>query len=153
MGVIGFLFGDSNKDRKARDGWRPSVMAKNAISPLNQYGTCFGCEGAGSVTLTCRSCGGGGSHGGACHGCRGTGRFERPAKPCFTCDGTGQKYGHPCRRCDGSGEFRPAISESCRKCDGSGTFTAPCNKCNSAGWFTVPCRKCEGTGWHKRRRE
>ncbi len=152
MGLFGFFFGDSNKDRRDRDSWRPSVIAKNAISPINEYGTCFGCNGSGTRTLECRPCGGTGSHNGECRGCRGTGRFERPAQPCFTCEGTGQKFGQPCRRCNGSGNFKPAISDACRKCSGSGRFSATCNKCNGARQFTVTCRKCDGSGWHKRRR-
>ena len=94
MGLFRFFFGNSNKDRKDRDSWRPSVIAKNAISPINKYGTCFGCQG--------------------------TGRFERPALPCFSCEGTGQKFGQQCRRCNGSGNFKSAVSDACRKCDGSG---------------------------------
>lgn len=64
--------------------WMPSVIAKNALSSINECRTCFGCGGSGSRTFECRPCG--------------TGRFERPAEPCFTCDGTGLKFGQPCRR-------------------------------------------------------
>ena len=152
MGLFGFLFGDSNRDKKARDSWRPSVFGKNLISPINEYGTCFGCGGSGTRTLECRPCGGSGCHSGECRGCRGTGRFERPAQPCFTCEGVGQKFGNPCRRCGGSGNFKPAVSDVCRQCSGSGQFSTTCNKCSGARTFTVTCRKCEGTGWHKRQR-
>jgi hypothetical protein len=67
MEIYGFFFGDSNRDRKARDSWRPSVIAMNALSPINEYRTCFGCGGSGSRTFECCPCG--------------TGRFERPAEP------------------------------------------------------------------------
>jgi DnaJ-class molecular chaperone len=152
MGLFGFFFGESNRDKKARDSWLPTVIAKNLISPINEYGTCFGCGGAGKRTLACRSCGGLGVHTGVCRACRGSGRFERPAQPCFGCEGTGQKIGSECRRCNGSGNFKPAISEACRKCNGTGSYSATCHKCNGAREFIVTCRKCGGSGWHKRRR-
>ncbi len=152
MGLFGFLFGDSNKDRKDRDSWRPSVIAKNAISPINEYGTCFGCDGTGNRTIDCQRCGGTGEHSGECQGCAGSGRFERPVQSCFTCEGTGQKFGKPCRRCSGSGIFKPAISEACRRCSGSGRYSAVCKKCSGAKQFVVPCRKCGGSGWHKQKR-
>ncbi len=134
MEIYGFFFGDSNRDRKARDSWRPSVIAKNALSPINEYRTCFGCGGSGSRTFECCPCG--------------TGRFERPAQPCFNC--TGQKFNQPCRRCNGSGNFKPAILDACRKCIGSRQFSATCKKCNGASQFTGTCRKRKGSGWHMR---
>ena len=128
MGLYGFLFGDSNRDRAQRDQWRPSVVGKNLISPINSYGTCFSCEGSGSRTLECRVCNGSGKYTGQCHGCQGSGRFERPAQMCFACDGTGQKLGVPCRRCNGTGEFTAAVSQPCSKCDGTGHFSSNCRK-------------------------
>jgi hypothetical protein len=149
MGLFGFLFGNSHRDRAQRDQWRPSVVGKNLISPINDYGTCFSCEGSGSRILECRACTGSGSHAGQCRGCQGSGRFERRAQHCFTCRGTGKKFNSRCGRCDGTGEFKPAISRDCRTCSGTGKFSATCNKCDGAGRFTVTCRKCDGSGWHK----
>lgn len=149
MGLFDFFFGDSHRAKAQRDQWRPSVIGKNLISPINAYGTCFSCAGSGSKTLECRACTGTGTHQGQCRGCQGTGRFELPAKPCFTCEGTGQKFGTRCLKCEGTGNFKPAVSQPCRKCEGKGTFSATCRKCNGRGSFAVTCRKCEGSGWHK----
>jgi DnaJ-class molecular chaperone len=149
MGIFKFFFGDDNRSRAQRDQWRPSVVGKNLISPINDYGTCFSCDGTGSRTLECRACDGTGTHSAVCRGCGGTGRFERSAQQCFTCQGSGQKFGSPCRKCGGTGQFKPAISEPCRKCGGGGRLSSTCRKCNGAGRFTVTCRKCGGTGWHK----
>jgi DnaJ-class molecular chaperone len=92
MGLFKFLFGQDTRSRAQRDQYRPSVIGKNLISPINDYGTCLSCEGSGSRTLDCRACSGSGTHTGQCRGCQGSGRFERPAQKCFTCDGTGKKF-------------------------------------------------------------
>lgn len=149
MGLFGFIFGNSNKDKSSRDRYRPSVILKNAISPLNTYGTCFACDGSGAKVLDCRACDGTGTHAGQCRSCRGSGRFERPAQQCFGCNGSGAQRGHACARCKGSGVFKPAISEPCRKCNGTGRFQETCRKCEGRGHSTVPCSKCDGSGWHK----
>lgn len=152
MGLFDFFFGGSHRAKAQRDQWRPSVAGKNLISPINDYGTCFSCGGTGSKTLECGACSNTGTYTGQCRGCRGTGRFELLAKPCYTCDGTGQKFGNPCRRCLGTGNFKPAVSQTCTKCNGTGGFSAACRKCSGRGSFTVTCRKCDGSGWHKFKR-
>lgn len=152
LGLFKFLFGQDNRSKAQRDQWRPSTVGKNIISPINDYGTCFSCEGSGSKTLQCGACNGTGTHTGQCRGCQGTGRFELPAKPCFNCEGTGQKFGKPCRKCEGTGNFKPAISQPCKKCSGTGRFSATCRKCDGRGSFTVTCKKCGGSGWHKFKR-
>lgn len=149
MGFIKFLFGTGDSERAQRDQWRPSVVGKNLISPVNDYGTCFGCDGKGERTLDCNTCDGSGQFSGSCHSCDGTGLHTRPAKVCFRCSGSGTSHDGPCVRCDGTGEFRPAISETCRRCEGTGRFSARCKRCEGAGERTVTCRKCGGSGWHK----
>ena len=137
MGIIKFLFGDDYRSKAQRDQWKPSVIGKNLISPINGYGTCFKCGGTGNITLECRACSGSGQHRKTCFCCRGSGRIERDAKPCFACEGTGVKKGQTCKKCNGTGEFKPAISQVCKKCGGYGTFTETCHKCNGTGSFTV----------------
>lgn len=149
LGMLKFLFGQDNRSRAQRDQYRPSVIGKNLVSPINDYGTCFGCEGTGQRTLECRACHGSGEHTGTCRACEGTGKHERPAKPCFGCSGTGTKFGNTCQRCSGTGEFKPAISETCRKCSGTGTHSSTCRKCSGSGSFTVQCRRCSGSGWRR----
>jgi DnaJ-class molecular chaperone len=149
LGLLKFLFGQDNRSKAQRDQWRPSVVGKNLISPINSYGTCFGCQGTGRRTLDCRACSSTGWHSGSCRACDGSGRHERPAKECFGCDGSGSKRGKPCHRCNGSGVFQAAVSETCRKCNGSGRYQMTCRKCSGAGRFTVRCKKCGGSGWHK----
>ena len=56
LGVFKFLFGQDNRSKAQRDQYRPSTLGKNLISPINDYGTCFPCEGTGSRTLECRPC-------------------------------------------------------------------------------------------------
>lgn len=148
MGFFGFLFGTDSRNRARRDQYRSGTIIKNAISPINDYGTCFGCEGSGKKTLECRPCHGTGQHEGTCNGCEGSGRFERPAKPCFTCNSSGMVWGTSCRKCSGTGNFKPAISQPCRRCSGSGKFRATCRKCSGSGKFTVQCRRCGGSGYH-----
>jgi len=114
MGIINFLFGNDNRAKAQRDQWNPFVVLKNAISPINDYGTCFRCEGTGRVTLECRACHGTGTH----------------DKPCFRCQKTGKKRNKPCEKCAGTGIF----SECCRKCNGVGHFTVTCKKCDGSGW-------------------
>ncbi len=151
-GFFGFLFGKGNHDRARRDVYRPSVVAKNAISPINHYGTCFACEGVGRKTRTCGPCRGTGRHVRTCRACRGGGQFERPAQACHTCERTGRIRGEACRRCGGTGLHRPAVSEPCRSCNGEGGLAETCRTCSGVGHFSETCRKCEGTGWHKTRR-
>jgi len=62
VSLLGFFFGDSYRDRAQRDQWRPSTIGKNLISPINDYGHCFPCEGTGSRTLECKVCDGTGNH-------------------------------------------------------------------------------------------
>lgn len=148
MGLFGFLFGNDYSNRARRDRYRPSTIFKNAISPINDYGTCFGCDGNGTKTLECTPCHGTGHHTGMCKGCNGSGRFERPAKPCFQCSGRGKAGSSNCRKCSGTGNFKPPISEPCRRCHGSGKFSSLCRKCSGSGNFTVQCRRCGGSGYH-----
>lgn len=152
MGLLDFFLGDSYRAKAQRDQWRPSVIGKNLISPINSYGSCFSCKGTGSKKLECRACRASGTHTGECRGCHGTGRFELPAKPCFTCEGSGRKFGNPCRKCQGTGNFKAAASQACKKCNGTGRFSATCRKCSGQGSLTVTCKKCDGTGWHKFKR-
>ncbi len=152
VGLLRFIFGQDNRSRAQRDSYRPCVIGKNLVSPINTYGTCFGCDGTGSRTLECRACNGSGMHSGQCRRCEGLGRLERAAQQCFGCHGKGQNLGSPCRRCDGTGNYKPAVSESCRRCNGSGRFAADCRRCNGTGSFTVTCRKCDGSGWHRHKR-
>lgn len=152
MGLWNIVFGNDHSARAERDQYRPSVIGKNLISPINSYGTCFGCEGAGTRTLTCNGCGGSGSRSVECRGCAGSGRFERPAKPCFRCNGTGSHQEKPCPKCNGSGVFQAAINAPCNRCSGTGQLTSSCRRCSGAGTFTVTCKRCEGSGWHKSRR-
>jgi len=141
MGLFKFLFGDSNRDRARRAAYRPGVIAKNLISPINDYGTCFTCEGSGRRTLDCRVCHGSGQFSGRCRACQGTGKFERPAQACFACHGAGQIQGVTCTRCKGTGAYEPAVSKPCDKCQGSGDYSTPCRKCTGAGRFTMECKK------------
>ena len=162
-------------NRARRDQSRASVSFKNWVSPVNHYGTCFGCNGSGHKTLdcrpcsgrgqrtlTCKPCEGSGKFTGVCRVCSGRGIFERQAQQCFTCRGTGRVGRNPCLRCQGRGNVKPATSEQCRacggsgrfsagckRCGGSGSFTVSCNRCNGSGSFTLSCRKCGGSGWHK----
>ena len=52
MGVFKFLFGQDTTSRAQRDQYRPSTISKNLISPINDYGTCFACDG--DRQLTCQ---------------------------------------------------------------------------------------------------
>ncbi len=149
MSMIGFLFGDSYRDRAQRDQWRPSTMGKNLISPVNSYGTCFSCDGSGSRTLECRCCAGTGHLDWNCRKCEGTGHIHFTEQPCFPCHGTGRgRQGKSCSYCHGSGIFKPAATVSCDRCKGQGKLTPGCRKCGGRGNFTVTCRKCSGSGWH-----
>jgi len=56
MSWFDHLFGESKKDRARRDQYRPLTLFKNLISPINDYGTCFACEGTGRRTIPCRVC-------------------------------------------------------------------------------------------------
>lgn len=152
LGMFKFIFGQDTKSRAQRDQYRPTTVGKNMISPINDYGTCFSCEGTGTKTLECRACNATGTHRGQCRKCKGTGHFELPAKPCYTCNGSGKVHGNECRRCNGTGNFKAAVSQLCRKCEGSGDFTATCRKCDGVGTFKVTCKKCEGSGWFKFKR-
>lgn len=136
MGVFKFLFGQDTTSRAQRDQYRPSTISKNLISPINDYGTCFACDGTGERTLQCHACDGSGEHVGQCHNCGGIGQIRRAAKPCFRCQGTGKIRGKACERCQGTGNFKPAITEACRGCKGTGQFKATCRKCDGDGQFT-----------------
>lgn len=137
------------KARSRDDQYKFSTGVKNKISPINTYGTCFKCEGAGKVVLTCKPCGGSGTFSGACGKCSGSGVFTIPERSCLTCKGSGLIHGRSCMKCAGTGAFRQARSVPCDKCDGRGQFSATCNRCGGNGTFKVTCRKCSGTGWHK----
>lgn len=149
VGLFTTLFGSGYRHRARRDQWMPGTVLKNLISPVNAYGTCFSCRGSGARTLDCRACDGTGKFSGDCRTCAGTGSFSHPAKPCFTCDGTGSVQGVSCRRCAGTGVFKPAQTTPCRKCGGTGHFSATCNRCDGSGEFEVSCHKCAGSGWHR----
>jgi DnaJ-class molecular chaperone len=137
------------KDRARRDQGGFFTLFKNARSPINDYGTCFKCEGSGNVTLTCKVCSGSGTYNGSCRKCDGTGTFLIPERGCLTCEGGGSVRGRPCLKCSGTGVFRAAREVPCAKCEGRGRFSVPCGKCGGAGTFKVSCRKCSGSGWHK----
>lgn len=147
VGIIQFLFGRSNSDRARRDQYRPSTIGKNLVSPINDYGTCFGCDGSGQRTLACRVCDGTGQYRGQCRSCSASGVRERPAKTCFGCQGTGANSGRTCHRCGGSGIFKESEFSSCHRCAGTGIFESECRRCSGAGEFSVECRKCGGSGW------
>jgi len=92
--TLAFLFGSSYKNRARRDRYNPNTALKNLISPVNNYGTCFKCDGTGYKII--------------------------PAKKCFTCNGTGIYHVHTCRKCSGTGEFKAEKRLTCNKCDGNG---------------------------------
>jgi hypothetical protein len=60
MGIFNTLFGDGYSDRARRDQWKPRVIGKNCISPVNSYGTCFTCKGTGSKPFPVAVVAGGG---------------------------------------------------------------------------------------------
>jgi DnaJ-class molecular chaperone len=78
LGLLEFLFGTSIKVRAQRDQYWSSVIGKNLISPINDHGTCFTCDGTGQRTLACRACGGSGMHEGNCQHCQASGQIEKP---------------------------------------------------------------------------
>lgn len=135
--------------RVERDQDKFWTRAKNKVSPINSYGTCFKCEGSGSITLDCKICKGSGTFKGACKKCSGSGEFTIPARTCLTCDGSGDFHGRVCRKCNGSGVFRAERTVTCNQCDGRGSFSSECNKCGGAGTFRVSCKKCGGSGWYR----
>lgn len=147
--MFDFLFGNNHRARAQRDQWRPTVIGKNLISPINDYGTCFSCQGGGSRSLNCNACSNSGTHSRQCPRCCGAGEIKFDAKPCFACSGSGQKWGNSCRRCEGSGTFKPAALVPCKKCCGAGQLSDQCRRCSGLGCITVSCRKCGGSGWHK----
>jgi len=149
MGLLKKLFGSSYSSRAWRDQRHVGTTVKNLISPINDYGTCFKCEGTGTITLECKVCQGKGEYEGQCNYCNGTGTIQLEAKQCFACAGSGKHNGQTCLRCSGTGNFKPAVSRPCHKCQGSGRFSASCRKCEGKGSFSVTCRKCNGSGWHK----
>ena len=154
MGLLSSLFfhalfhnSDSRRARRDQRSLRTSV--KNMISPINHYGTCFGCNGTGNRTFDCRACGGDGRYTGTCRTCSGSGLFTYAARPCFRCNGTGLINGTLCRNCGGTGQYRAEQTVACRKCGGLGQFSASCHRCSGSGEVGVTCRKCGGSGWHK----
>lgn len=149
MGIIRKLFGGRYSERAWRDQWRPSTVGKNLVSPINDYGHCFSCEGAGERLLECRGCRGTGVYSGDCRKCNGTGVFVLEARECWCCRGSGAVNGTPCRKCMGDGLFKPQKQFECLGCGGTGLYTAGCRRCGGDGSIKVTCRKCEGTGWHK----
>lgn len=149
MGMWSFIIGQDYHLRAQRDQWRPMTIGKNLISPVNDYGTCFCCDGEGMRTLKCRVCGGSGSHKYYCRVCQGSGEFVRSALTCFGCQGAGIRRGKACQRCNGTGEFKTPLREACRRCSGSGRFAVVCSRCDGKGSFTLTCRKCSGSGWHR----
>ena len=152
MGLSGFIFGKGNRAKAKRDQWRPTVIGKNFISPINDYGTCFTCNGSGSINLECKNCQGTGTHSAHCRGCQGTGQFQSSEKFCFVCKGTGKNSGTACQRCAGTGIYKKAVSQDCKKCNGEGKYSNTCKKCNTTGKLKFICRKCGGSGWHKFKR-
>ena len=135
--------------RVERDQSKISTGFKNFISPVNNYGTCFKCEGSGSITLTCKVCSGSGTYTGNCGKCEGTGAFNLPERRCSTCEGTGKYRGRPCLECNETGIFRSASVVPCRGCDGTGDYSSSCKKSGGSGNFKASCAKCGGSGWHK----
>ena len=149
MNFFKFFFGSSTSARAARDQWTPNTVCKNLISPINDYGTCFPCEGTGIREHGCRTCEGSGQLTGECRCCSGTGRFLRAAQPCFACQGGGKSRSQPCTRCGGSGLFHPAVDEACRACSGAGNWTSACKRCEGVGALRRTCHRCEGSGWFR----
>lgn len=147
--MFNFLFKQDTKSKAKRDQYRPSTIGKNLISPINDYGTCFSCDGTGRRTLECKVCNGIGYHVGQCRACQGSGEYYLPAMKCFECLGTGTKYGKKCPRCQATGDFKPCITKECRNCSGTGRYSATCRKCSGSCHFTVECRKCGGSGWYR----
>jgi DnaJ-class molecular chaperone len=120
-----------------------SQRAKSDPFKWGNSGTCFACNGAGS--LPCLKCGGSGSVSLKCRPCNGTGLFTLAAKPCFACQGSGKNASNEfCRRCAGSGVFKSAETKTCQKCHGTSSFKPSCNKCNGSG--RISCKKCSGSG-------
>jgi DnaJ-class molecular chaperone len=150
FGLIFDLLRSPGYPRRARrDQRRWSTQIRNAISPINSYGTCFSCNGRGKKSLSCGGCGGSGIFTGSCNSCKGTGIFKIPAKPCKACEGKSIHVRSTCRRCSGTGIFRPAIDLPCRRCQGKGTFTQTCRRCSGSGCWDATCLKCGGSGWHR----
>lgn len=129
MTLWNFLFGDDRRARAQRDQWKPSVIAKNLISPVNNYGTCLRCNGTGKIEFWCRVCDGSGIYTRECRVCTGTGEFVLPLKPCSRCAGTGSRDSHPCGACRGSGQYTPELRQPCRQCSGSGKHQTACRRC------------------------
>lgn len=152
MDLLKFLFGDDLRSRAQRNQFNPGVGLKNLISPINNYGTCFACDGQGQRLLECGACTGRGKHSKACGHCTATGTIILPAKPCFRCRGSGKTSESACLRCSGTSQFKPELRLTCRKCSGTGQWTESCRKCQGQGRFTVACRKCSGSGWFKQGR-
>jgi DnaJ-class molecular chaperone len=148
MNLLRFFFSNDHAPRAARDQWRPSVVGKNIISPINDYGTCFSCEGSGQRIFDCRACDGKGAFN--CRFCPGDGHCQVPAKSCYGCHGTGCiASGKACVRCAGSGIFEQARVVICRCTTNEGKKKLTCRKCDGSGSYTVSCRKCAGSGWHR----
>ena len=143
------LFSGGHSQRARRDQRTVRTSFKNLVSPINQYGTCFGCDGSGTRTFDCRVCAGAGLYTGTCRTCGGSGLFTHAAKPCFKCSGTGQFHGMHCLNCGGTGEYRSERTTQCLKCDGSGKFERTCRRCDGHGTVDLTCHKCGGSGWHK----
>lgn len=149
MGLFSILFGSNYSRRARRDQRTIRTSFKNFISPINRYGTCFGCSGSGRRTFDCGPCHGTGTFAATCRTCGGSGTFTYGARPCFTCDGTGIREGQSCRRCAGTGEHKPSKTVTCKKCNGAGQVTSTCRRCDGTGDFSLTCRKCGGSGWHR----
>jgi DnaJ-class molecular chaperone len=132
---------------------------------------CPACSGSGKITQSCPACKGGWVGTGFCVQCRGTGSISTPCKKCdatgiheiatcWSCQGTGQRFGNPCPACGGVGQF----VKKCFTCEGTGRFeVGQCPNCGGQGWvpfrnrrecptchgagnFQVTCSQCAGTG-------
>ena len=152
LGLIaaGTLLGRSNyRNRARRDQRKFGTKFKNAYSPINDYGTCFTCDGSGLVKLNCWRCNGTGTYEGRCSPCDGSGNFELQREgPCYQCNQTGKFRGNQCQKCTGTGVYRWSKTVVCNKCEGTGDFSASCKRC-SCGTIERSCNKCGGTGWHR----
>lgn len=151
------LFGARIETTKDRHGTKRTSRTSSGFFTTTKKttvsGTCFRCDGHGSISLKCRSCEGSGLYTMDCHKCNGSGTFKLkcrkchgsgefhlPEKQCFRCHGKG------CAQCGGSGIFKHAVNDACRNCDGLGFKPLPCDRCDTEGQITQQCRKCSGTG-------
>ena len=148
-------FSERNSKRKfhekvERDQGRWSVVVKNAISPVNNYGTCFKCDGKGKVKYDCQGCNGSGKYSAVCRPCGGTGAVSVKDTECRNCGGEGILNNMLCPGCKGNKVWQAHPPKTCDGCLGSGVYKDDCKKCTGAGRFNATCNKCGGSGLFKK---